>query len=110
MLQLEDKGGLLWWSSRWESTFQCKEHWFDAWSRRITHATERLSAWATTTEPNTATAETHAPRARALQQEKPLQWVAHKPQLEKACVQQPRPITAQQKDECGWQQGSDRLE
>ena len=63
MLQLEDKGGLLWWSSGLESTFQCKGHWFDAWSRRIP---QLLS-------PCTATAETHAPGACALQQEKPLQ-------------------------------------
>ena len=33
-------------------------------------------------------------RAYALQQEKPLQWETHAPQLERACVQQWRPNTA----------------
>ena len=37
------------------------------------------------------------PRARAPQQEKPLQWEAHLPQLEKAHMQQRRPNAAKKK-------------
>ena len=40
------------------------------WSGKIPHATGQLSLWA-------AAAETHIPRACALQQEKPSQWEAH---------------------------------
>ena len=41
-------------------------HWFDPWSEKIPNAMEQLSPHATPTE-------AHAPRARALQQERPLQ-------------------------------------
>ena len=40
------------------------------------------------------TTEAHAPKAHALQQEKPVQWEAHAPQLEKARTQQQRPNAA----------------
>ena len=51
-------------------------HGFEPWSRKIPHATEQLSACATTTE-------AHVPRAGALQQaqqEKPPQWEVRAPQ------------------------------
>ena len=41
-------------------------HRFEPWSGKIPHASEQLS-------PCTTTTEAHAPRARALQQERPLQ-------------------------------------
>ena len=34
---------LPWWSSGWESTWQCRRHEFAPWSRKIAHPTERLS-------------------------------------------------------------------
>ena len=43
------------------------------WSGKIPHASEQLSLYATTTE-------ARVPRARALQQEKPLQWEVCTPQ------------------------------
>ena len=59
-------------------------HWFDPWSEKIPNAMEQLSPHATPTE-------AHAPRARALQQEKP-------PQRE-ACAQlrEASPIAALEK-------------
>ena len=42
---------LFWWSSGWESAFQCKGHCFGPWSRKIPHATGQLSPRTTTTEP-----------------------------------------------------------
>ena len=49
---------------------------FDPWFRKTPHAVEQLSLCATTTT-TTATTEAHAPKARAPQQEKPLEWEAH---------------------------------
>ena len=56
--------------------------------RKIPLAAEQLSPCATTAD------WTHASRARAPQQEKPLQWEAHTPQLEKVHVWKRRPKTA----------------
>ena len=39
------------WPSSKESSCQCRRHVFDPWSRKIPHAVEQLSPWATTTEP-----------------------------------------------------------
>ena len=55
---------------------------FEPWSGKIPHAVEQLSLCATTTEPalyspRATTTVARAPRARAPQQEKPLQWEAH---------------------------------
>ena len=47
--------------------------------------------------PRATTSEAGVPRARAPQQEKPPQWEARAPQLEKACAQQRRPNTAKNK-------------
>ena len=58
-----------------------RTHEFDPWSRKIPCAERQLSLGATTTEPM------HS-RAHAPQQEKPLQWEAHTPKLEKAHAQQ----------------------
>ena len=57
-------------------------HKFDPWSRKIPHATEQQSPhhnyWAC------------SPRARELQQEKPLQWETNAPRLESSpCSPQP---------------------
>ena len=60
---------------------------FDPWSRKIPRAERQLSLWATTMEPM------HS-RAHTLQQEKPPQWEAHTPKLERACAQQQRLSTA----------------
>ena len=59
-------------------------------SQKIPHAAEQLSLRATTTE-------ARAPKACAPQQEKPPQWEACSPQLEKARTQQQRPNTAKNK-------------
>ena len=89
-------GGPPWWTSGKESTCQCREHGFNPWSGKIPHALGQLN-------PSARTTEVHTPRARALQQEKPLQWEAHSlqlesgphsPQPEKARVQQQRPSAA----------------
>ena len=45
-----------WWSSGRESACQCRGHRFSSWYRKISHAAEPLSLWATATE-------VHAPRA-----------------------------------------------
>ena len=45
---------------------QCRGHGFDPWSGKISHAVRQLS-------PHTTTTEAARPRARALQQEAPLQ-------------------------------------
>ena len=54
------------------------------WSGKIPHAVEQLSPCGTTTEGHTPRARepqlARAPRACALQQEKPLQWEARAPQ------------------------------
>ena len=62
---------------------QCRGHRFDPWSGKIPHATEQLSLCTTTTKPalrayepqlvspRATTTEARAPRAHALQQEKP---------------------------------------
>ena len=60
------------------------------------------SPCATTTEPalyspRATTTEAHAPRACALQQEKPPQWEARAPQRRAACARQRRPNTARNK-------------
>ena len=47
--------------------------------------------------PRAATTEAHVPRVHAPQQEKPQQWEARFPQLEKAYVQQQRPKAAKKK-------------
>ena len=44
-------GRLPWWLSGKELAFQCKEHWFDPWFKKIPHAVKHLRLWATTTEP-----------------------------------------------------------
>ena len=44
------KKELPWLSSGWESTHQCREHWFDPWSGRIPHAKGQLSLSTTSTE------------------------------------------------------------
>ena len=58
-----------------------RTHGFDPWFRKMPCAERQLSLGATSTEPM------HS-RAHALQQEKPLQWEAHTPKLEKARAQQ----------------------
>ena len=77
-------------------------------SRKIPQAAEQQSPCTTTTEPmlyspRVATTEPpdHSdwslgslPRAHTPQQEKPPQWKAHPPQLEKAHIQPRRPIRA----------------
>ena len=57
--------GLPWWSSGLKSSCQYREPRFNPWSGKIPHATGQLSSCASTTE-------ARAPRACALQQEKPL--------------------------------------
>ena len=42
--------GLPWWLSGKESTCQCRRHGFSLWSRKIPHAAEQPSPWATTIE------------------------------------------------------------
>ena len=71
--------GLLWWLSGEESACQCKRHRLNPRSGKIPHAAERLSPWATATEPvpqgpGAAAPEPSQPahpRAYALHQETP---------------------------------------
>ena len=70
---------------------QCRGHGFDPWSGKIPDASGQLILCPATTEPK-------GPRARTRQQEKPRQWEAHSPQLEKAHPQQWRPSTAKNKE------------
>ena len=65
--------GLPWWHSGWESACQQRGLRFEPWSGKIPHAAEQLG-------PVTTTTEAGMPRARAPQQEKPLQCEAHAPQ------------------------------
>ena len=46
-----NRWGLPWWRSGWESACQCRAHRFGPWSGRIPHAAERLGPWTTITEP-----------------------------------------------------------
>ena len=46
-----NRQGLPWWRSGWESACQCRAHGFKPWSGKIPHAAERLSPWATIAEP-----------------------------------------------------------
>ena len=69
---------LYWYSSDGESACQCRGHGFNPWSRKIPHAVGQAG-------PHTTTPEAHAPRARALQQEKTPQWAACTLQLENTC-------------------------
>ena len=79
-----------------------------AWELKLVNENPSWSCRAVTrtTEPHTSITEAHEPRARAPQQEKPLQCeaiVVHLesspslPQLEKDCMQQRRPSTAKNK-------------
>ena len=72
------KRGLPYWLSDKESTCQCRRRGFDPLSRKIPHAAEQLSPYATTIGPvvqslGTITTEPTCPRACAPQQEKPPQ-------------------------------------
>ena len=97
-------------SSGKESICQYREHKFDPWSRKISHATGQLSLCATTTEPVSCTCwasklqllKPTCSWACALQQ-KSLKWETRAPQIEgnlllpqlkKAHVQQRRLSTA----------------
>ena len=79
--------GLPWWLSGKESACQCRRHVIDPWTGKIPHATEQLSPCTATAEPvlwslGATAAEALEPKARAAQQEKPLQWEAQAPQEE----------------------------
>ena len=65
-------------------------HGISSWSRKILHATEQQSRWATATE-------AQVPRVCAQQQEKPPQWETHALQLGKAHTPQWRASTAKNK-------------
>ena len=70
VVKLHSRGKLerfSWWSSGWESKYQCRAHGLDPWSGKIPHASEQLS-------PCTTATEACLPRTQAPQQEKPLQW------------------------------------
>ena len=79
--------GLSCWLSGKKSTCQCRGNGFDPCFREIARAEEWLSPLATTTKPVLyspwfAITEAPGPKAQSPQQEKPLQWEAHTPQLE----------------------------
>ena len=76
--------GLPWWLSGKESTGQCRRHGFDLWSRKNPHAAGQLGLCAATTEPTCHNYWNPNALEAALWQEKPLQWVAHAPQLERS--------------------------
>ena len=91
-------GGLPWWFSGKESTWQCRRHGFHSWSGKTPRTLEQLSLCATTTEPvlrnpGATTPEARALRGHAPQQEEPrrreactlqLKSSPHLPQLEKS--------------------------
>ena len=87
--------GCPWWLSGKEIACQCRRHGFNPWYRKIPHATERLNPCATSIELCCRVGEPQLlkpmhPRARASQQEKPLQWPACALQLESSpCSPQP---------------------
>ena len=95
-----------WWYSGWESAYQCRRHGCDAWSRKIPHAVEQLSAWATATEPQCCNywslcayslcSTREATRMRSLFTTKKS---SHRspPQLEKTHTEQQRPSTTENK-------------
>ena len=73
--------GLLWWFGGKEATCQRKKHKFHPWSKKVPHASEQLSPWATATE-----------------------W-AEEPQLLSPCAttpeaDEPRPHAPQKKSHC----------
>ena len=61
---------------------QCRGHWFDPWSRKIWHTSWQLGLCPTNNEPGLWSSGTTTTGALAPQQEKPLWWEAHVPQLE----------------------------
>ena len=74
--------GLPWWVSDKESPCQCGRHRFDPWSGTLPHAVEQTKPvhynyWACALEPGSYSCWARVLcGARALQQEKPLQWDA----------------------------------
>ena len=56
--------GLPWWHSGSESACQFRGHGFNPWPRKIPHAAEQRSPYATTTEPGSATREATARRTQ----------------------------------------------
>ena len=62
---------------------QCRGREFDPWSRKILHATGKISPCTTTTEPMGL-------RAHSLQQEKPLKWETCTLQLESSLCSPPQ--------------------
>ena len=84
------------WLSGKESACQCRRHRFHPWSGKIPRATERLSPSATITpEPGSPNCWALRPRVSATQ-ERPLQWGAHTPQLERSPHQPQKAHTAAQ--------------
>ena len=88
---------LTWWASGEESTYQHREHWFDPWSGKISHAVGVTKPvchnyWACALEPVSCNCWAHVlqllkpmcSRAHAPQQEKPPQWEAYALKLEKS--------------------------
>ena len=62
--QKQQKKGLPWWHSGWESACRCRGHGFEPWSGKIPHATEQLSPWAITAEPARLELVLHNKRGR----------------------------------------------
>ena len=79
--------GLPWWLSGKACTCQCRRRGFYPWPGKMPHAAEQLNQCSTPRAPvlqslgSTNGKPAHF-RARALQQEKPLQWEASRLQLE----------------------------
>ena len=75
-LHRKRRNGLLWRLSGKESACRCRRHGFDPWARKIPHAPEQLSPWATATEPvlwspGPPTPGARVPRACALDKSSP---------------------------------------
>ena len=78
ILKLKCGKGLPWWRSVENLPANAGDTGFEPWSGKIPHAAEQLSPCDTTTEPalwsqRATTTEARAPRAHALQKEKPPQ-------------------------------------
>ena len=72
-----------WWLSGKESACQCRRPGFSPWSRKIPHAAEQLLSLCSSSQDSQLLKPLH-PWALAPQQEKPLEWEAHAPQLVKS--------------------------
>ena len=93
---------VFWWSSGWESAMECRGHWFPSlvWEDPTYHgATKPMhhNYWICSRAQELQLLRPHMPERLCPQQEKPPQWEARAPQLERAHVRRWGPSTAKSK-------------